>query len=625
MRRAWLVIAVVAGCKAGNFLTVDVIGIPCDASSLHVTVELGNGAVSEYSFTDSVRIGDGETSFAIDLGAHKTGVLVVTVEAITSTGQFSESTTASLPEGSVKIDLAQGGSCGTSSGSDAGPGSGPGMIDAGVLPDADPSCSWNFDPTNYAPCAPGFPAASAAFEVTGLETLDTDHDAGMFNSVVYNFNNTGEVLLIHATSFVVSAPGGKLTVHGTRPLLIVVDGNAMIDGTIDFSAAARPTTGCSISPAMPGLMSAPGGAGGGFAIQGGGGGDNGGDPSVPGPPGGGATGNSVLTPLRPGCPGGDGGTAGAVQGGVGGAAGGALEISSNVTLAITGKIFAGGGGGDPGTASGMKDASGGGGGGTGGAVLLEAITISFASAASVCAAGGGGGEGADMLVGSMAGVTGTCTPGAGGSISQGGDGGTGGGASNPRAGAPGAGPGHGDERRWWRRLERANPHPREADRHADHRAAGEQLSATAQHRRQIAPARPNRETATATRNAVIAAIAPSRISSTWIAIARPPAYTANAGTPFASIGTSRNAPAPAGANTMASIDAPIAVAPAIHSRIGGIASIASSRSSATSAHDVGALPRHRRSARAPRRCRGSGAGGCSDAPPAPRAHAAARC
>lgn len=440
MRRAVLVMVMVAvaGCKAGNFLTVDVIGIPCEASSLRVTVELDNGAVTDHTFTDPARIGDGSTSFAIDLGEHKTGVLLVTVEAITSIGQFSQSINASLPEGSVTIDLAQGGSCGSSSGS----GSGSGTIDAGVMPDADRSCGWNFDPTNYAPCAPGFPPANAAFEVMGPQTLDTDNDAGMFDSVVYNFNNTGEVLLIHATSFLVSAPGGKLTVHGTRPLLIVVDGSAMVDGTIDFSATARPTTGCSITPARPGFMSAPGGAGGGFATPGGGGGDNGSDPLAPGPPGGGATGNSLLTPLRPGCPGGDGGNGGAsdtVQGGAGGAGGGALEISSNVTLAIAGTILAGGGGGNPGTAV-MKDASGGGGGGAGGAVLLEAITISFDSAASVCAAGGGGGEGAETLVGSMAGAAGTCTPGVGGSMSQGGDGGTGGGSNNPNGGRPGAGP-----------------------------------------------------------------------------------------------------------------------------------------------------------------------------------------
>jgi hypothetical protein len=438
MKHALLAMAMVAGCKAGNFLTVDVIGIPCEASSLHVTLELDGGSISEHTFTNPARIGDGETSFAVDLGGHGTGVLLVTVEATNSTGQFSGSASASLPAGpagsagSVTIDLHQGGSCGTI---DAGV-----MPDAGVTLDADRSCGWNVEPTNYAPCAADFPPATGPFEITGIQALNTDTQAGAFNSVVYQL--TGEVLLIHATSFAIPS-GTTLLILGTRPLLIVVDGDATIAGTIDLSGAAEPTD-CPIIMAEQGSSSGPGGAGGGFVTQGGGGGANG-DNMVPGPPGGGAIGNSLLSPLRPGCPGGRGGRGALDPGGGGGNGGGALEISSNGTLELSGTIMAGGGGGNAGTveilpvSGAIGGVSGGGGGGAGGAVLLEASVIHFDSA-TICAAGGGGGEGGDVDPGGMAGTRGTCTSGPGGTGSRGGDGGNGGDANAPGAGQIGSRP-----------------------------------------------------------------------------------------------------------------------------------------------------------------------------------------
>jgi hypothetical protein len=432
MKHALLAVALVAGCKAGNFLTVDVIGIPCEASSLHVTLELDGGSISEHTFTNPARIGDGETSFAVDLSGHRTGMLLVTVEATDRTGQVSGSASASLPAGALTIDLHHGGSCGTT---DAGV-----TIDGGVTPDADRSCGWNVEPTNYAPCAADFPRATGPFEITGSQLLNTDTQAGMFNSVVYQL--TGEVLLIHATSFVMTS-GANFFIIGTRPLLIVVDGDAMIAGTIDLSGAAQPAD-CPITMAEQGSSSGPGGAGGGFVTPGGGGGANG-DSTVPGPPGGGAIGNSLLSPLRPGCPGGRGGRGALEPGGGGGDGGGALEISSNGTLVLSGSIAAGGGGGNggmvliqPGTGA-VGGVSGGGGGGAGGAVLLEATVIQFDNA-TICAAGGGGGEGGDPGTGAMGGTGGTCMSGLGGAGSRGGDGGTGGDTNAPGAGQNGSRP-----------------------------------------------------------------------------------------------------------------------------------------------------------------------------------------
>lgn len=435
MNRALLAVALVAGCRTGNFLTVDVIGIPCEASSLHVTLELDGGTITDHTFTDAARIGDGATSFAVDLGGHHAGMVLVTVETSDRTGPVSGSNTAALPASSITIDLHGGGNCSTNDGMPDG-----GEIDAAVIPDADRSCGWNVEPTNYAPCAPGFPPATGPFDIIDTQVVNTDTEVGKFHSVVYQL--TGEVLLIHATSFSMTPTSG-LIVIGTRPLLLVVDGDATIAGSINLSAAASPPD-CPITPADDGSASGPGGAGAGFATPGGAGGNNGDTATVVGPAGGGVIGNALLSPLRPGCAGGRGGRAAGSPGGGGGNGGGGLEISSNAMLTIHGTITSGGGGGNAGmpqtllrTPFAMEAATGGGGGGAGGAILLEAAQIDLAGA-MICAAGGGGGEGGDPVTPSVGGTQAACGGGPGGAASVGGDGGSGGdGTTAPGAGGTG--------------------------------------------------------------------------------------------------------------------------------------------------------------------------------------------
>jgi hypothetical protein len=189
-----------------------------------------------------------------------------------------------------------------------------------------------------------------------------------------------------------------------------------------------------------GDLAAGAGGGGGYATIGGAGGD-GRNPndsfSATGGGGGGVCGTEDLVPLVGGSGGGGGsdGTCGSDCGWPGGGGGGAIQISSRVSIAISGTIRARGGDGYgvDATASGE---GGGGGGGAGGAILLEAPAISVSGALVVDGGDGGaslagaGGAGATALTGPTAGASGD-------SNSEGGAGGGGsGGRIRIRAGTP---------------------------------------------------------------------------------------------------------------------------------------------------------------------------------------------
>jgi hypothetical protein len=172
-----------------------------------------------------------------------------------------------------------------------------------------------------------------------------------------------------------------------------------------------------------------GGGGGGFLTAGSGGGGGKCTHSDHTTTGGGAStagcGTPELIPLVGGSGGGAGGdaTTDVQQGWAGGGGGGALQISSRISITVTGSIHARGGNG-----YGQTTIDGGGGGGAGGAVLLEAPSLSLSGTLAV----GGGNGGSSGAGPGGAGETGTAPAGAGVSYVQAGQGGSGGGGGAGR-------------------------------------------------------------------------------------------------------------------------------------------------------------------------------------------------
>jgi len=172
-----------------------------------------------------------------------------------------------------------------------------------------------------------------------------------------------------------------------------------------------------------------GGGGGGFLTAGasGGGGEctnsdhtaTGGDASSA------SCGTPELIPLVGGSGGGAGGdaTTGVYQGWAGGGGGGALQISSRISISVTGSIHARGGNG-----YGQTSIDGGGGGGAGGAVLLEAPSLALSGTLAV----GGGNGGSSGAGAGGAGETGTSPAGTGATYTLSGQGGSGGGGGAGR-------------------------------------------------------------------------------------------------------------------------------------------------------------------------------------------------
>jgi hypothetical protein len=248
--------------------------------------------------------------------------------------------------------------------------------------------------------------AFAEVTIANVVTLDTDDcDTTAFSpapatEIVEVADGPDLCVLIMAQLTV--SPTGRLEAHGSRALVLLVTGEALVEGVIDASShGTLPGPGGALGGAAG--MAAPGGAcgggggensgtrdsgggGGGGGAPGGAGGE-GGDDVVAGGTAGAALDNSQLVPLLGGCGGGGGGTQpGSDPGGAGGAGGGALQLTVGRSLIVAagGLIWAGGGAGQGGGAQ-----SAGGGGGAGGGILLEAPTVTIAGA--VAANGGGGG------------------------------------------------------------------------------------------------------------------------------------------------------------------------------------------------------------------------------------------
>lgn len=215
---------------------------------------------------------------------------------------------------------------------------------------------------------------------TGPTPMVTQGDCG--TPVLTSSVNDAGVLVLTTRGLEVG-PKARLSFVGTRPVQLVVIGNATINGIVSVAPlipgqdpAGTASSAC--ADASAGTTSKQGGGGGGFGAVGGRGGENGGA---------GGMGSAMTIPLRGGCPGAAGFRSGSNS--PGGVGGGAIQLIISDTLTMSGgAVTASGGGGAPG----LADFEGGGGGGSGGTVIIEARVINLAGGA-VTSNGGGGGEG----------------------------------------------------------------------------------------------------------------------------------------------------------------------------------------------------------------------------------------
>lgn len=230
-------------------------------------------------------------------------------------------------------------------------------------------------------------------------------DAAPDFAVVEQLGGGGQVLVVVMSSLSIDATS-TLKLEGSRPIVLLVEGDATIAGAIDASAQGNvPGPGgsnetvCGASTGLTGSAGAisgatdigsGGGSGGGFGSAGSTGAASGLGMAVPLVAGGvAAAPDPDLSPLRGGCRGGLGGAKTAGVHASPGAGGGAMQLSVAGRLQLSGVINAGGGGGGPGA----SNLAGGGGGGSGGAILVEADVLAIDPSAVIAANGGAGGGG----------------------------------------------------------------------------------------------------------------------------------------------------------------------------------------------------------------------------------------
>ncbi len=233
---------------------------------------------------------------------------------------------------------------------------------------------------------------------TGTSTINTD-TGGVTNNGLGIAPETTTFGGMRVIVFETLSIAGTLTVSGTMPLAIVVDGNVSITGTLDVSAngaaggPGRLTAGACLGSAG---TSGGGGGGGGRYVNGGTGGDD--DDGSSGAGGGSALADLDIVPLQGGCKGGNTGTP-PTNGATGGGGGGAIQIVSRSSISITGSgvIDASGGGGVHNDASSALAA--GSGGGSGGGILLEAPQVIVDGSSVILSTKGGGGAAASSAAG----------------------------------------------------------------------------------------------------------------------------------------------------------------------------------------------------------------------------------
>lgn len=311
--------------------------------------------------------------------------------------------------GSADAGADAGLDAGVDAGLDAGVDAGP-FDDGGCGPpkDAGATCGATGVCTTSAQCVPAFPYVPSNFIPTALPNIAPPADLNCdttIDSTNLTFTNNfcsqprpvpvvlvqdgGIEVLALVSSGLTLRTGRTLTLIGTRPVVFVVFGDALLSGTV-LAEAGDDQVDCLNSRGTNGLNGSTGSGAGGGGF-GGFGGDGGVAPQRGGV-GGAPHGNPELIPLSGGCPGGRGGNGSSgVAGGAGGAGGGAVQFSVSGQLYVNGRIGARGAGGRFGLNNGSGGA-GGGGAGSGGAVLLEAQTLRVFGAA-LTANGGGGGQG----------------------------------------------------------------------------------------------------------------------------------------------------------------------------------------------------------------------------------------
>lgn len=339
--------------------------------------------------------------------------------------------------------------------------------------DADASCTGGVCTPNDASGSPGTPAAPSSPDFRNY-----DHDSYSYTRSVdwscagtTRFDSTGSgswvqssscssaetarpevtcgvaqknggppVCILRARGLTIGA-GHTLELVGDKPVILAVEGDATIAGTVSASASGTtPGAGgnlsCSMSQGGDGtgsttrLVGASGGGGGGFGTAGGAGGvaDTNGVRKAGGT-GGTQRGNATLTPLLGGCAGGRAGGCTAA----GGAGGGAVQIAATGTLTVRGTIRADGGNGA--TPCGQNDQGGGTGGGSGGGILLEGGTVDIAGATLSARGGQGGANGTYASIyrcGGTPGGSGAAAPNQSGTM-----------GANCQGGSPGGGGGYG--------------------------------------------------------------------------------------------------------------------------------------------------------------------------------------
>ncbi len=319
----------------------------------------------------------------------------------------------------------------------------PNVPDADLnVPDAqcDPGSGTHFDA-----CA--IPVAAGPLVIGADTVYDTDipgfttNPNSLPNPPSMTLTQTGQnAILISVTSFEI-ASGITLRVVGDLPLVVASAGAINIDGRLDLASrtgdlgAGYDSSLCSSNAAQPGLDDGGGASGGGGGGFGSGGGDGGEGDSNGQSSAGGEGGSALADPplvVRGGCRGAIGGNADGLARAPG-SGGGAIQLTSQTSLRISGVVNAGGGGG---LASNYASRAGGSGGGSGGYIGLDAPSVVIQN--GTCAAnGGGGGEGAALggdgtpEDGEFARANDQPAQGGNAGPAQGGDGGDGGAKNSP--------------------------------------------------------------------------------------------------------------------------------------------------------------------------------------------------
>lgn len=286
-------------------------------------------------------------------------------------------------------------------GSDSSDTGAPSPADDAGTTDAGPT---TFVPSNFDPTTIDMTLATDV-DVAGDNggcTLDTDNPQafscnnqdvpfGVAIQQVAQPNGAPTLLVVGVRSFRVSA-GVTLDIAGTHPVAIYSLGPVDIQGTIRAAASGSTEgNGALHSGGLGEPASAPdesglGGAGGSFCGKGGDGAPVAGDAGTGGTIAVAPYGSPELVPLY-------GGSSGANHASSG-YGGGAVQITSLVSIAVSGEIDVNGDGGNQVFGATENGSKSGGGGGSGGAILLEAPTVT--GGGKLFANGGGGASGDDF-------------------------------------------------------------------------------------------------------------------------------------------------------------------------------------------------------------------------------------